>query len=61
MSEHHFQFTTTASTYVTVEHDGSREEAELKAYDQLPGGLCHHCSSKAELGDWELQPLDEEV
>lgn len=61
MTEHVFAFTQTASHVVTVEHDGSREEAEEKAWKKLPVSLCHQCSHKYDMaGDWVLEPEEED-
>lgn len=57
MSEpHRITFITGASTVVDVPDTGqTREEAIEQAYDHLDTGLCHHCSSKVELGDFEAE------
>lgn len=39
-----------ASTVISVDAGSADEACEL-AYDDVPGGLCHQCSSKVELGD----------
>lgn len=43
MPKYAVHFTGTASTTVEVEAD-SKEEAEEKAYDALPAGICAQCS-----------------
>lgn len=50
-------FTATVSTAVTVEAD-SPDDAEEKAYDQLPSGLCHWCASTINSpGEWDLEDV----
>lgn len=60
MAEHNFLFVTTASTWVTVESDLPREQAEELAWDKVDASLCHQCSRKAEFGDWELSEEQED-
>ncbi|WP_446224952.1 hypothetical protein ACTWPB_07495 [Nocardia sp. IBHARD005] len=53
---HRINFTTGASTAVDVPNTGqTRDEAIEQAYADLDTGLCHHCSSKVELGDFEAE------
>lgn len=59
MATYSIAFTTGASSVVAVEAD-SLEEAEEKAWEQLPMGLCNHCSSGTATvsgveisGDWD--------
>lgn len=47
MAEYEYYLISRFSTIVTVEAD-SDEEAEVKALDAAPGGLCHSCSDDYE-------------
>lgn len=61
MTEHVFVFSQTVTHIVTIEHDGSRDEAEQRAWHQLPTSLCHQCAHEFGLaGDWDLVPPDDE-
>lgn len=61
MTEHVFAFTQTASHVVTINHDGTREEAEQLAWDRLPVSLCHQCAHDFEMaGDWYLEEEERE-
>jgi hypothetical protein len=52
---HHFHFITCAQTHVTVPNTGqTRTEAEEQSWQALDTTLCHLCSSKVELGDFEI-------
>lgn len=52
------EFRGTATTTVTVEADDP-EDARDKAWEELPGGLCIHCSGFAEASYNEDAPFRE--
>lgn len=51
-------FSQSAGTAVRDVEADDAEDAIDKAYDDLPGGLCHQCAARIDLaGDWEPEAV----
>lgn len=54
MSEYTVHFIQTASAAITRVEAEDTDDAIEKAWDRLPGPLCHQCARDVELaGEWE--------
>ncbi len=47
----------TASTSQDVEAETSEDAADSWEH---PGGLCHHCASRFDIGDWDVDEVTED-